>query len=465
MERKPAVHRRALWRAGTIALGATLSLTGSYVRARPLDFKQSVALALKGNPAMTESSARIAQARAGVREARGRGLPRLTASAGVTRTDDPLGVFGSKLMQGQVTAGDFDPARLNNPGAYNNFNTRLQLDIPVYSGGLTVAEKARAQALLGAARSGDKAARAQLTFEVLKGYEGVRAARAYEQVARQALTAARSTFTTTRQLVTEGAAIRSDLLTARVTVEDARVQEQQARDGAANALTRFRILLGLPPDASADVGPAVLPPMPSARLNELERRAVADNPGLAALRRRLVGSAEAVAAARAAYRPHFNVVVSQDWNDPHPGLQSGAYSVGGVVTWQVFDFGTRGGAVDAANARRIAAQARLRQAEDSLRVEVAQTYRRALAAQLDVNSKTLAVAEADEAQRLLILRHKNGVTTTTDLLAGQARLDRTRAELVNARYELAVARASLLLALGHLDVPTVQGEQAASGGR
>lgn len=55
------------------------------------------------------------------------------------------------------------------------------------------------------------------------------------------------------------------------------------------------------------------------------------------------------------------------------------------------------------------------------------------------------------------LRYQNGVETLTGLLRGQASLDQSRAELVQARYAEAVERGALLLALGKMDIQTMTG--------
>jgi outer membrane protein TolC len=46
-------------------------------------------------------------------------------------TNDPLAVFGYKLKQEQVSQSDFDPAILNHPDAYENFNTRIEVQQPL----------------------------------------------------------------------------------------------------------------------------------------------------------------------------------------------------------------------------------------------------------------------------------------------------------------------------------------------
>jgi hypothetical protein len=52
-------------------------------------------------------------------------LPTIRVDAGVLRTTDPVGAFGTTLRQQRITAGDFDPARLNFPEPINNFTGAL----------------------------------------------------------------------------------------------------------------------------------------------------------------------------------------------------------------------------------------------------------------------------------------------------------------------------------------------------
>jgi len=94
--------------------------------------------------------------------------------------------------------------------------------------------------------------------------------------------------------------------------------------------------------------------------------------------------------------------------------------------------------------------AKLSQAENGITYQVAEAWRRSDEAQRRVMARELAVSQAEEAQRLVEKRYASGVTTITELLGAQAQLDKTRADLVAARYELKVQRASARLAVGRL---------------
>jgi outer membrane protein TolC len=107
--------------------------------------------------------------------------------------------------------------------------------------------------------------------------------------------------------------------------------------------------------------------------------------------------------------------------------------------------------VDQAQAGRSELAARLRQAEDGVRFQVADAWRRARAAARRVTARRLAIKQATEAQRLVSKRYANGVTTMVEVLAAQAQLDKARADWVAARYREAVQRAALRLAVGKLE--------------
>ena len=96
-------------------------------------------------------------------------------------------------------------------------------------------------------------------------------------------------------------------------------------------------------------------------------------------------------------------------------------------------------------------QAKLKQAEDGVRFQVADAWRGSVEAESRVNARTAAVTQSEEAQRLVAKRYENGVTTMVEVLAAQAQLDKARAEEVAAHYQLTLQRAALRLAVGKLN--------------
>lgn len=429
---------------------------------------QVYARALQQAPQLVESQARVAEAHGAVREAKGHLLPKLNLSATASGSNNPLNVFGMKLQQRRATfndfgAGQFNPAggaaalgiapdNLNYPAWYRNYQTQLQLSVPVYNGGQTWAAVHRASAMLAAATQGEAFARQRLLFEVIRLYAGVGTAQDYRRAAIQGRKAAQSYARLTRKLYQQGVVDKTDVLRAQVNMDNARLAVAQAQKQLAVSREGLAILIGvpaaqLPPLAAGDTVHVALPAGDAERL---QHAALAGNPALQALVAQVQAAQAGVSGARAAYLPHFNIVLSRQWNDSTMRLNNASTTVAGVLSWDVFDLGSRRGALDQASARVMRRQGALKQAQDTLRLQVQTAWQDVQLARTRIQLKLSAVDAAAEATRLASLRYEKGVATFTQLLAAQAELDKTRADLVSAHYQDVMARAGLLLALGRL---------------
>ncbi|PJC02867.1 MAG: hypothetical protein CO071_00895, partial [Gallionellales bacterium CG_4_9_14_0_8_um_filter_59_50] len=332
--------------------------------------------------------------------------------------------------------GTVAPTAVNEPNPVNNYNPRLELQIPLYNGGMIAGYVDQARAYVKAAQAGDQAARQRVIFQVIQAYQGAHTAHAYVNVAQQAHAAAEAYVKTTQNLLNEGVVVRSDLLFAQVNLANVQVNLEEARRGEAAAIDQLHLLLGLSLDEKLEIGPDFTPAALGGKVAELQDEAVAANPGILALRNQLDAAGAGVKVASADYYPHLNAVIRKDWNAPAFQQFASSYTVAGVLSWQIFDMGVTRGAVGRAEASRAELQARLKQAEEGVRFQVIDAWRGSAEAESRVNARTAAVAQAEEAQRLVAKRYENGVTTMVEVLAAQAQLDQARAEQVAAHYQL-----------------------------
>ncbi len=449
-----------------VILVITLALAASAARSETFDFKQCVGIALAQNPDLVVAQTQVKQAEAGLRQAQANYWPKLNLSMTATRSNDALNAFGLKLGQRGATFGDigfrdFDstnpniltvaPHNLNQPGAVTNYNPRAELLIPVYNGGLVADYVKQAQSYVKAAQAGDRLARQQLIDQVLMAYQGVHTARAYVRVTGEAEAAAEEYARISDRLLKQGMAVKSDLLSAEVNLADMKLKSVSARNAEAAALDQLHLLLGKPLTEPIEVGAPVMPTMLVGDVASLRQTALANHPGLQALRNQADGAGAAVAAARAGKLPQFNVMLRQDWNGKTPGFDAGSYTAAGVLSWTAFDGGGSRAAVDRAEAQRLEAVAKHDQASNGIAYKVGDAKRQAQEAEDKVKARKLALDLAVEAQRLVKKRYENGLGTLIELLAAQAQLDKARADLVAADYEQAVQRAALKLAVGVLD--------------
>jgi outer membrane protein len=449
-----------------MVFAAVLALVSASVSAEKLEFKQCVEIALAQNPDIAISRSQIEQAEAAVLQAQGKRMPQLNLSLTAMRSNDPLNVFGMKLGQrgttfGDFGAGEFDPTNpnilavaphdLNYPDAVNNFNTRIELLVPVYNGGMVQSYVDTAKAYVRAAQSGDQVARQKLAKQVLMAYQGVHTARAYITLAEEARAAAEEYVRISDKLHKQGMVVKSDVLSAKVNLEDIKVKIVEAKNTEAAALNQLALLMGKSLDDALDVGASVTPNLLVGSAADLRAQALNEHAGLRALRNQLEGADAQVAAARSGKKPQFNVMLRQDWNDDNLGFDASSYTVAGVLSWAAFDGGVNNATIGRAEAQRSELVAKFRQAEEGLGYQVTEARRKALEAEEKITAREAGLEQAQEAQRLVKKRYENGMATLIELLGAQAQHDKASADLVAARYELAVNRAELKRTVGVLN--------------
>ncbi len=455
------------------ALMLALSFTAPMsVYAQKYDFKACVNTALNQNPEMEVSAARIEQAQGALTKAESSRLPQITLSVTGSNSDNALNVFGMKLQQRQASLGDFgfdtattnefmsgnyayEPDSLNNPKAHTDFNTRIEMLIPVWNGGKIGSYEDQAQAMIEAAKKGDLAVQQFLTFNVYQAYEAVHAARSFITVAKQAKETADSYVKTTQNLVEQGVVVRSEFLSAKVNQSAAEVALLKAQGHEQIALDTLKMLMSVDAAADIDVANRVDLELPVYNAEELLAIALNSNHELDAKRKEAASTAFTVDAAKADYYPSFNLMLRQDWNDESLALSNGSYTIAGVVSWKITDFGVTSSSVDMANASAAQKKAAVKSQENKLRLDVLSTWRKLQIATKQVGSSVLAVQQASEAQSLIMKRYKNGVSTITEVLAGETQLDKARADLVSARYDVNVLKAKLLLLTGRMDIQRI----------
>lgn len=449
------------------ALGVMLlatTLMAHAVSPEVITFPQAVALALSNNPAAVASNFRMQAADGQVTSARGSGLPSLRVQFTAGRSNDPLAVLGYRLQQRGATFGNLGlsdysgpdsagtaSAALNEPGYASNFNTATILTIPVYAGGADQARLLAAQAQRAAVTSSDAVIRAQMTFEVLRAYNGVAAAEGLLSAAQAAELAAKQNLSSAESLFKRGVVIESDVLMARAQVQQTRAAGQAAAAARDDALDAFRSVIGAKDGTALLPAESVTLSLPALSLVALQDLAVQTNPQLQALRAIVTAKAAQRHGAQGAYWPRVDLVARHDWNADTAELRAPSNTVMGVVSWELFSSGAQSGSVDAATAEWRAAQADLAAAENSMRLETARRYRAAQTAALQARAAGSAAAQAAEAARLLSLRYEQGLSPLSSLLDAQSRRDSARAQTVEAAYQAVLARAGLLLAVNRLD--------------
>lgn len=418
--------------------------------------KDSVAYALEHNRMLAISSNRLDSAEAQVDMVTGRMLPRVDVSTGFVRTNSPLGSFGAKLQQQRITAADFSPAAINQPGYVNNYQSRLGLTMPIFSGGANWASRANARNQADASSLEFKFHQQQVIYQTIAAYAHARETLAQVNARSNAVKAAEKRWQDAEAMKKRGMAIKSDVMDAHVHVLRSQVALGEAESRYEESIESLRLILGMEDNSrlNAVSEPFLLFSMePTDQMLEkyVERRA-----DLLALENRLDAAGNRRNQQMAAYLPRVDFVAAQEWNNETFGLRNHNAMVGVNVTMNIFSGGEDLAKVRAATSEQVSIEYQLADKRQQAANEIRQAARSLRMARQRFESETVALEQTTESLRIKSLRHAQGLEKTSDLLDAQVNADASEMAYIRAKYDLIIAKAALLLAAGTLDEEVVR---------
>ena len=417
-----------------------------------LSLSEAIQIALTHNPLINEvqaradiSTERIVQSRAGF-------MPRIDASGTYNRTTNPAQAFAAKLNQGMFTQEDFDIDRLNNPDAVDNYAGRLAAIWPLYDSGQTwygvhQAELGQKETNLELARM-----RQLVIARAVVTYVGLLMARENLVVVEQSLKTARAHQKMVEHRYASGFVVKSDLLQTQVHIADLEQQRLQAESQVEIARAKLNAAMGVEIDSKfyltdqLDGKQGITAPMERWIAIALEQR-----PDLKQIDVQLSTAEEEIKKTQAAYLPSLNLAGNYEVNTENFDESADNYSVGAIVTFNIFSGNRTSAKVREAKATQRQIQAMHRNLKQKVLVETRQAYLQADNAWRRIQVAGTAVTQAEEALRIVRNRYNHGLFTIVDLLNSELALQQAHTNHLQAVHNYKVAKADLMLAAGILD--------------
>ncbi len=396
----------------------------------------------------TVAAARQRAAEARVQEASGYRLPQVRISEQWIRTDSPADAFGLLLNQERFSFPDFVSGDPNDPDPLSTAITRLEVEVPLWTGGELSARLA--QARLAAEAAGASAGRTGDVAAVAAAEAWIRLAQAREAAAL--LEKSRETVAAhvglARAYAAQGMLVRSDLL--RAEVELARLDDllAEARGNARTAEANLAFRVGEPLDTRYDLEVlADPPPLAGERAGWLASSASRSD--LAAARKLLAAGDLEAQAVRGGLWPRIGLVARHDLVDDQLfGSHGDSTTIAALASFDLYDGGKRRAAIAAAEADAAAGRADVERFVAGVELETKQAFEQAAVALERRRTAAAALAAAAETVRIVEDRFRAGVVKSIDLLdAATAQREAEMRELV-ARADAWLTHLHLALAAG-----------------
>jgi outer membrane protein TolC len=434
-------------RAALLTLGLWAGLAGpGRAQTRRLTLAQALEQARDRHPALIEARARRARGAADAAASEAAYLPRLSVEWSILRTDDPVGVFGSKLRQGVFDAPDFALPALNRPDPVTHTTTALRIEQPL---AMPEAWLGRKAALAGAeaGRRYEQRAQQLVAFDVVRAYFAAWLAGERVAVMDSVLAAARRTLVQVRAFRREGVVTAVDEQLALSRVSELEAAGALARADRAAAADQLLLLIGEAPGTAVEVADTIGAP---ASAGPTDSAAALDRADLAGLEASVRATRAAADQARAQWLPSIGAFGNLDWNQGRFGAGGGPrhWTAGVMVRWTLFRGRSDVAALDRARAEQRAADEQLEAGRRAAAAEIRAATGRLEAAIAALAAAERALEQAQEAARVAEARYAGGISTISELLAVRAAEASQRLGRLEGRYHVRLAQAALVLARG-----------------
>ncbi|MDL2256422.1 TolC family protein [Parabacteroides sp. OttesenSCG-928-G06] len=366
-------------------------------------------------------------------------LPQITLGYTALTTNNPLNAFGFLLQQESVTAMDFDPAKLNHPGATQNYGTQAEVKLPLLNLDMIYARKgARAQEEMYKYKA--ERTREYIEFEVRKAYSGLQMAYQARDILRKSLEDVKQIHRSVTNFYDQGLVQKSDVLNAQVQVNTIESALAKAESNIHNASNGLRLLMGLEISDEAYTTDSLI----QKRVLYPETSLSLFRPDIMALQKAVDATDMMVKSSRMAFLPRINAFGSYNLNDSQAfKFRNDSYLAGINLSWDIFSGNRNRSKMKAAQYQRGRMQEELNLHIKKEQLELDKAKRDLNDSQTEIDKQQVSVEQAEEALRILANRHNEGLANTTDLLMAQAQFSQQKLLLSQAIMSYNVIEAYL----------------------
>jgi outer membrane protein len=435
----------------TLSFAALLLIPlAAWAQRRPLSLDEAIAGGLEQSPGLRVSQAALESRAAATREIAAARLPALKLGGGYTRLSD--------VPDFQVTLPIAPEPITVSRSYFNNFNLKLGVQQPVFTG-LRLEAGERSARMLEAAAGQDLARdRAEFVYSVKSAYWGLARAREFEKVIDENIRQVAEHLKDVRAFFGQGLLTKSEVLRAELELSNAEIRRIDARNAAEVALTALDSLIGLPLATDVELTTSAESQASRIPADATEpapaEEALSRRPELKAADLRIKASEWGIKAARSGSYPQVFLAGNYYYLRPNPRYLptldrfKGTWDVGVSVSFDLWDWGQAKSRAEQARAQLAQAQSARKLLEDQVTLEVTQ-YRLAVSrAKEKVRVAGQAVGLAEENYRVSRERFRQGVALSTDVLDAEVALLEARMIRTQAEIDLVLAQARLEKALG-----------------
>lgn len=416
-----------------------------------LTLQEAVQLSLQNSKQLKNSSAKINEATAILKQANDRKLPDVSASASYLRLTNPTiklktGGGGSDTSGGGSSFGDVNSAMYG----------MLNASYTIYSGSRLKYGIESAKYLQQAAQFDSAHDRGDIIMNTIAAYINLYKAKAAVNLVTEDLQQSRRRDTDFVNLEKNGIIARNDLLKAQLQTSNIELSLLDAQNNWKLANVNVNLMLGLPETTVLVIDSASMQYAPELKtIDEYEQLALANRNDMKALTTRAKAAATNTKAIKGEYYP--SVGLSAGYVAANiPGLVTiyNAIDVGVGVKYSLSTLWKTKAKLAEARAKEDQLVANEEMLVDNMHLQINQAYENYISSLKKIDVYAKAIDQANENYRITKNKYDNTLATTTDLLDADVAQLQAKLNYAFAKADAIVAYNRLVQASGLLTEPT-----------
>lgn len=403
---------------------------------KKISLDEIIGLAMKNNQQVKMAETNEAIATGKFKQTDAVFLPQTAVSYTALTSNNPLNAFGFKLQQQSVTAQDFNPALLNDPGNRSDFVTKIDVQQPIINLDLWTMRKSAAEQI-SLYKFQTKRTQEAIRHEITKAYLQLQLAYRSKEVLTEALSTAKAIEKFTNDRFEQGLLQQSDVLNTQVAVTSTETQLSSVQSNIATASDFISYLSGQPSGT-------IYEPTEISIVNENYDSIPVDRADFKAMQSAIRSTEFMIDADKKSFLPKLNAFASYQFNDRSMfGFGANAYLAGIQLSWNIFKGNSTKNKIRTSEDEKKKLEQQLSDMQRQSNLELLKTTRELEQSRKTIFQSSKAVDLATESLRILRDRYEQGLVNTTDLLLAQTQLSQQKLTLEQAKTQEQTALATL----------------------
>jgi outer membrane protein len=341
------------------------------------------------------------------------------------------------------------------PSILNNYNLRLTLQQPLFTGWKVQSAVNAADYSAQATQKEYEKDKSDLVYNIKNAYWNLSKALALESVVNENVDQLKAHVNDAQSWQSQGMITTNDVLKVQVQLSEAQLRQIDARNAVQLARIGLNNIIGLPLDTEVRLTSDLHhQPKEFAPLPNLIDQALARRGDVRAMEYKVKAGESGVTLANSNWFPQVYLTGNYYYNRPNQRYQpmidafKNTWDLGVGLSFNIWDWGTTVYQTDQAKAQLAQAQDGLSQMKDGVTLDVTGNYLNLQRAKERIAVAQEGVRQAEENYRITDNKFKQGLSVNTDLLDAEVALLQSKTNYTQALADFELAEAGLERSIG-----------------